>query len=85
MSHTVFEFGWGNYIAIPNEKVSAMLKLLEEAMYVDSMYINDKLTWYIINKQRQLSMQCVNRFIPGHQAKVLRDQHEAAKEQTNGA
>ena len=81
--YTVLEMGWGNYYAIPNENVSKFLALFENMRSVDSMYIGDKMVWYIKDNPRKLTMSLVDTFIPESQSKARYD--IAQQEKANGA
>ena len=83
MSHTVFEFSWGHYVAVPNERVSSMLKLLEECFVVDNLYVNNDTIWYIKDNPRKLTMQLVNRFVPEKTAQDMLNKEN--KDKQNGA
>ena len=79
---TVFELGWGNYYALPNDKVSKFLELWEQMVSVDSMYVDNELLWYYKDNPRKITMQLVPNFmLQSHAEKLLAE----SKEQTNGA
>ena len=82
---TVFELGWGNYYALPNDKVSKFLELWEQMVGVDSMYVGNELFWYVKNKPRPITMQLVEDFEDQAIVQARLDLYNANKEQTNGA
>ena len=83
--YTVLELGWGNYYAIPNDKLSELLKAFERTTSVDSMYIGNKMYWYVKDNPRAITMQLVEDFESQSTVQARLDLYNANKEQENGA
>ena len=83
--YTVLELGWGNYYAIPNDRLSELLKAFERTTSVDSMYVGNKLFWYVKDNPRPITMQLVEDFESQSTVQSRLDLYNANKEQENGA
>lgn len=46
MSYAVITFIWSNRFAVPTEKLSAFLKILDESIQVESYYLEEESGFY---------------------------------------